>query len=60
MNQLNQNGMQELSAAELQNIEGGIVWRTLLQAGITLLIREWDSTKQAAVDAWNGEYNPPQ
>ena len=52
--------MQELSAAELQNIEGGIVWRTLLQAGITLLIREWDSTKQAAVDAWNGEYNPPQ
>lgn len=59
MGNLNQNGMQELSAAELQNTEGGFIWQILAQAGVTLLITEWESTKQAAIDAWQGNYDPP-
>ncbi len=59
MNQSNHYKMHELNTAELCSIEGGI-WRTLMQAGITLLISEWDSTRQAAVDAWCGVYDPPK
>lgn len=60
MENLNQNGIQELSAAELQNTEGGFIWQVLAGAGIGLLINEWESTKKAAVDLWNFEFNPPQ
>jgi len=57
---LNQNGMQELTASELQTIDGGFILRVLAQAGVALLINEWESTKKAAVDLWNFEFNPPQ
>jgi hypothetical protein len=60
MENLNQNGIQELNASELQTIDGGFILRVLAQAGIGLLITEWESTKKAAVDLWNFEFNPPQ
>jgi hypothetical protein len=60
MENLNQNGMQELTAGELQTIDGGFILRVLAQAGVVLLINEWESTKKAAVDLWNFEFNPPQ
>jgi hypothetical protein len=59
MENLSQNGIRELSAAELQNTEGGFMWQILVQAGITLLISEWESTKKAAKDLWNFEFDPP-
>ena len=59
MRNLNQNGVRDLSTAELQNTEGGFILRTLAQAGIGLLINEWESTKKAARDLWNFEYDPP-
>lgn len=58
MGNLNQNGIQELSAAELQKTEGGF-WQVLAGAGIGLLISEWESTKKAARDLWNFEYDLP-
>jgi len=49
----------ELSGAELRQISGGVLWQALLITGIGLLISEWESTKDAVVDAWNGTYDPP-
>jgi hypothetical protein len=60
MENLNQNGIQELSAAELQNTEGGFFWQVLTAAAIGLVITEWESAKKAAVDLWNFEYDSPE
>lgn len=59
MRNLNQNGIQELSAVELQDTEGGFFGQVLAAAAVGLLISEWESTKKAAVDLWNFEYDPP-
>ena len=59
MEKVTHGNMQEMDAAELQTTNGGAFWPTLVGAGIGLLINEWESTKRAAVDAWNGAYNPP-
>jgi uncharacterized membrane-anchored protein YhcB (DUF1043 family) len=42
--------------------------KKLIELGIALvvgfllgfLIANWDSTKKAAIDAWEGEYDPPK
>jgi hypothetical protein len=60
MENLNQNGIQELSAAELQKANGGFIWPILAGAAVGLLISEWEATKKAAVDLWNFEYDPPK
>jgi len=52
--------MQEMDAAEMQITNGGALWQTLLGVGITLFISEWESTKSAARDLWNLEYDPPR
>ncbi len=59
MENLNYNEIQYLSDTELQQTEGGFIWPTLAGAGISLLISEWESTKKAARDLWNFEFNPP-
>jgi len=52
--------MQEMDAAELQTTNGGAIWPALVGVGIGLLVDEWESTKRAARDLWNFEYNPPR
>ncbi len=47
--------LSELSEEEL-DISGG---HWLIGLGAGLLLREWESTKQAAIDLWNYDYNPP-
>ena len=57
---LNELGVQEMDAKEMKNMGGG-AW---LEAGVLvvvgILVSEWESTKQAVEDAWNGVYNPPK
>ena len=53
-------GVQELNAEEMRNQNGGVWIEAGVFALIGLLVTEWESTKQAAKDAWNGVYNPPK
>lgn len=56
---LTQLGLIEIPRSESNQISGGWVSETIrILAG--LLIIEWDTTKKAAVDAWNGNYDPPK
>ncbi|MCF6242196.1 MAG: hypothetical protein L3J74_12730 [Bacteroidales bacterium] len=51
-------GVQELDAKEIKGVNGGCgEWCVALAL---FLASEWEATKQAAIDAWNGTYNPPQ
>ncbi len=60
MEKTNYGNMQEMDVAELQTTNGGAIWTTLVGAGINLLVGEWESTKKAAMDLWNFEYDPPR
>jgi hypothetical protein len=60
MNELKLIGIEELNSFELSETNGGSFWYRIVEIGIGFLIDEWDSTKQAAIDAWNGDYNPPE
>ncbi len=52
-------GLTEIPRTVSKQINGG--WFLPIAVGLLakLLIDEWDTTKRAAVDAWNGNYNPP-
>ena len=60
MEKVTYGNMLEMDAAELQTTNGGAFWPALVGAGIGLFINEWESTKQAAIDLWNFEYDPPR
>ena len=51
-------GLVDIPRSESGKINGGWLLPTVLFLA-TLLVHEWESTKKAAVDAWNGSYNPP-
>ena len=50
----------DLPHSESSQINGG--WLVPIVVGFLakVLADEWDTTKRAAVDAWNGTYNPPK
>ncbi|MEX0981428.1 MAG: hypothetical protein WD577_01770 [Bacteroidales bacterium] len=60
MEKVTLGNIQEMDAAELKMTNGGSFWPALVGAGISLLINEWESTKKAAMDLWNFEYDPPR
>jgi hypothetical protein len=60
MNELKLIGIAELNSSELIETNGGAIWYRIVEFGFRLLIDEWESSKQAAIDAWNGDYNPPE
>jgi len=41
-------------------INGGWLLPVTISLLAKLLIDEWDTTKKAATDAWNGNYDPPK
>lgn len=57
---LKEGRLEVLNPVDCEQIRGGYVAPILLGGVIRLLIEEWPTTKQAAVDAWNGTFNPPK
>jgi hypothetical protein len=55
---LTQLGLIDIPYSAACQINGGWILVPIQLLGV-LLITEWESTKRAAVDAWNGTYNPP-
>ena len=57
-----QHNLTELNSAELENLNGGLLigigftWTAILASAAD----NWAVIKQAAVDGWNYDYNPPK